>query len=110
MVYVVQAGLAFRNAARRDAISSNIQARLAQTVPFGEVDRVDWADMGGNPATILSVAFRTLAEADSFWADVVVFVGSGINGPVAGSSMWRHDCPRDEAQTAGCVVADVQAW
>lgn len=110
MVFAVQAFLAFRNTARRDLISSNIQTRLAQNVPWGTTERTDSVSAAGDPAVTLTVRFQTQAEADSFWADVQAAVGTGLNGPVAGSSIWRHDCPHDQQQPGPCVVSDRVDW
>jgi hypothetical protein len=106
MVYCVQAQLAFRSAARRDQISQNIQTRLAQTTPWGEVIRTDYVNENGDPAVALEVRFNTRVEQEAFWNDALAAVGTGINGPVTGSELTRHDCPHDESQPAGCVVAE----
>lgn len=105
MVYCVQSQMGFRNAARRDTISQNIQTRLAQTTPWGEVVRQDITTESGDPGVILEVRFNTRAEQEAFWNDAITFVGTGINGPVSGSFMQRHDCPHDEQNPAPCVVA-----
>jgi hypothetical protein len=110
MVYCVQGELAFRNAARRDTISQNIQTRLAQNVPWGEVVRQDYVTDAGEPGVMLEVRFQTKAEQDAFWADAQAAVGTGINGPVAGSRIYRHDCPHDEANPAPCVIAEERTW
>jgi hypothetical protein len=52
----------------------------------------------------------TRAEQESFWNDALAAVGSGVNGPVAGSRIYRHDCPHDEAQPEPCVVAETVNW
>jgi hypothetical protein len=106
VVYCVQAALAFQNASRRNQISSNIQTRLAQTTPWGVVTRQDYTADNGSPAVLLEVRFTTRAEQESFWNDAIAAVGSGVNGPVTGSRIWRHDCPHDEAQPAPCTVVE----
>jgi hypothetical protein len=110
VVYCVQADLAFQNASRRNQISSNIQTRLAQNVPWGEVVRQDYTNAAGQPAVALEVRFMTRAEQESFWNDALAAVGSGVNGPVTGSAIYRHDCPHDEAQPTPCVVAEQVNW
>jgi hypothetical protein len=52
----------------------------------------------------------TRAEQESFWNDALAAVGSGVNGPVTGSKIYRHDCPHDEAQPEPCVVAETVNW
>jgi hypothetical protein len=106
VVYAVQADLAFQNAARRNQISSTIQTRLAQTTPWGEVVRQDYTNGEGSPAVVLEVRFTTQGEQESFWNDALAFVGTGVNGPVAGSTIYRHDCPHDEADPTPCVVSE----
>jgi hypothetical protein len=110
MVFCVQADLAFRNESRRNQISSNIQTRLAQTVPWGVVVRQDYAKDNGDPAVLLEVRFTTRAQQEAFWNDAIAAVGTGINGPVTGSSLTRHDCTHDEAQPQPCVIAERTDW
>jgi hypothetical protein len=106
VVYCIQAQLAFRNASRRDQISGNIQTYIASKTTWGEVGRSDFTTEAGDPAVNLEVRFTTQAEQDAAWVDIQGFVGTGINGPVTGSTIYRHDCPHDEAQPAPCVVAE----
>jgi hypothetical protein len=108
VVYCVQADLAFRNAARRDQISSNIQTRIAQTTTYGPVYRTDYQGENG-PAVSLLVRLTTRAEQEAFWADALAFVGTGINGPVTGSQMHRHDCP-SESEHWPCEIAERVDW
>jgi hypothetical protein len=107
MVYAVQARLTFRNTSRRDTIAQNIQTRLSQAVTWGQVTVTN---SQADPSVTVTVRFQTRAEADSFWADVQAAVGTGINGPVTGSAIWRHDCPHDEPAHGPCVVADRVVW
>jgi hypothetical protein len=110
VVFAVQAFLAFRNASRRDTISQNIQTRVAQAETWGPVDRVDSTTFAGDPAVTLTVRFTTKAEADLFWTDVQAAAGTGVNGPVAGSRLWRHDCPHDQADATACAIADSRVY
>lgn len=103
MVFAVQAFLAFRNTARRDTISNTIQTRIAGVGTFGELERSDATSAAGDPAVALAIRFLTRAEADQFWTDVQAFVGTGVNGPVTGSYLSRHDCPHDQATRAPCA-------
>jgi hypothetical protein len=109
MVFCVQANFAFRNASRRNQISSNIQTRIAQTTTYGPVSREDYTDENGQAAVSLLVRFTTKAEQDAFWADVITAVGTGINGPVTGSELYRHDCPGDGEHWA-CEIAERVDW
>lgn len=111
MVFAVQAVLAFRNAARRNTVSSNIQTRLAQNVPWGEVERVDGVNATGDPCVSFTVRFQTKAEQDAFIADLEAFVGTGINGPITGVSWYvPHDCPHDESNHGPCVLGTRRDW
>lgn len=111
MVFAVQAFLAFRNTARRNAVSSNIQTRLAQNVPFGQVERIDTVSTTGDPAVSLTVRFQTQAERDAFLTDVEAFVGTGVNGPATGLSFYvPHDCPHDEPHPSQCVLGARRDW
>jgi hypothetical protein len=111
VVYAVQGQFAFRNAARRDAVMQNVQTRLAAEAKWGETttQAVNPSGQGGaveitDPTLIVEVRFTTDAARDSFWNDVIAFMGGGVNGPVAGSSIWQHDCPHDGAG-GPCVVS-----
>jgi hypothetical protein len=106
VVYCIQAQLAFRNASRRDQISGNIQTYIASKTTWGEVHRTDSTTEAGDPAVTLEVRFTTEAEANTAWNDIQGFVGTGINGPVTGSYIQRHNCPHDEVQPTLCVVAE----
>jgi hypothetical protein len=106
VVYAIQAQLGFRNTARRDLISGNIQTYISSKTTWGPVSRVDSTTMAGDPAVSLEVRFTTQVEQDQAWADIQAFVGTGINGPVTGSSIYRHDCPHDEERPTLCVVAE----
>jgi hypothetical protein len=106
VVFCIQAQLAFRNAARRNTISGNIQTYIASKTTWGPVYRTDSTTEAGDPAVDLEVRFTTQAEQDAAWADIQGFVGTGINGPVTGSFIQRHDCPHDEERPTLCVVAE----
>lgn len=105
MVFAVQASVGFRNVARRDTVMGNVQTRLAQNVPWGETVLKPYTSMTGDASLSITVRFFTKAEQDSFWADVQAAFGSGLNGPVSGSRMWRHDCPHDEGG-GSCEVGE----
>jgi hypothetical protein len=106
VVYAVQASFEFRNTARRDGVAGNVQTRLAQTVRWGEtVVSKGTSDAGADVMLFVTVRFTTRAEQEAFWNDALAFVGTGINGPVTGSFMQRHDCPHDEVNPAPCVVS-----
>jgi hypothetical protein len=106
VVFCIQAQLAFRNTARRDQISGNIQTYIASKTTWGEVGRTDFTTEAGDPAVSLEVRFTTQAEQDAAWADIQAQVGTGINGPVTGSFIQRHDCPHDEERPTLCVVSE----
>jgi hypothetical protein len=101
MVFCIQARLAFRNESRRNQISDNIETYIATKTTFGEVSRQDFTTEAGDPAVSLEVRFTTEAERDAAWADLV---GTGINGPVVGSFIQRHNCPHDAPRPDPCVV------
>lgn len=104
MVYAVQATLGFRNAARRDAVMQNVQTRLASEITWGVTTTrpIDVWPGHPDPSLIVEVRFTTGAARDSFWADVIAFMGTGLNGPVVGSWISQHDCPHD-GELQSCV-------
>jgi hypothetical protein len=112
VVYAVQGRFGFNNAARRDGVMSNVQTRLAQEVKWG-VTTTQKVEPGGagpgavtSPTMIVEVRFTTVAARESFWNDVIAFMGTGVNGPVVGSFIQKHDCPHDGANPGPCVVSD----
>jgi hypothetical protein len=106
VVYAIQAQLGFRNTARRDLISGNIQTYIASKTTWGSVRRQDYTTLVGDPAVSLEVRFTTQAEQNQAWTDIQGFVGTGINGPVTGSTIRRHNCTHDEPRPELCVVAE----
>ncbi len=110
MVYAIQAQLAFQNTARRNTVSGNIQTYVASKTTWGPVYRTDSTTMAGDPSVNLEVRFTTQAEQNAAWTDIQAFVGTGINGPVTGSSITRHNCQHDEARPPLCVVAESRIW
>ena len=106
MVYAVQGFFGFRNAARRDGVMQNVRdttyngSHLGDTIttPINPSTRVV------DPSMYVEVRFSTDAARDSFWADVIAFMGTGVNGPVVGSYIQQHDCSHDEGQVADCVI------
>jgi hypothetical protein len=111
VVYAIQMVLAFRNTARRDATATNITNKLGTSTLYGtpQVDSLPNLRNGTNPALIVTARFTTVAERDSVWTQLDTFLGTGINGPTAGSRAWIHDCPHDE-DTGGCVLDAERVW
>jgi hypothetical protein len=110
VVYCIQAQLAFRNAARRNAVSTNIQNYIATRTTWGPVYRNDYTAETGDPSVSLEVRFTTAAEQQAAWTDILNQVGTGVNGPVVGSWIDRHDCPHDQPRPFPCVFAERRAW
>jgi hypothetical protein len=104
MVYAVQGFFGFRNITRRDAVMQNVQTRLAQEITWGEVTTQALTTMEGDPGMTVEVRFTTAEARDLFWTDVIAFMGTGLNGPVAGSYIDQHDCPHDGTVGRLCLV------
>jgi hypothetical protein len=112
-VYAVQGTVGFRNAARRDSVMQTVQNRLSQEVTWGETTtQAVVVEAGGrnagrpDPGMIVEVRFTTATARDAFWDDVVAYMGGGINGPVTGSFIQKHDCPHDGPSPTPCVVSE----
>ena len=108
-VYAVQGYFGFRNATRRNAVMQNVQTRLSTEVTWGEVVTTPVEPMpprATDPSMAVEVRFETDAARDAFWADVVAFMGTGLNGPTTGSYIQQHDCPHDEAEPQPCVISE----
>ena len=108
MVYAVQAQVGFRNTSRRDQVMQTVQTRLTTEVKWGQTTTQAITTEAGDPGMIVEVRFAEEAARDSFWTDVVAFMGTGINGPVtdAGSFIQQHDCPHDGTNPLPCVVSE----
>lgn len=112
MVYAVQGQFGFQNAARRDGVMSNVQTRISQEVTWGTTTtrKIEPGGEGPlavtDPTMLVEVRFTTLAARESFWNDVIAYMGGGVNGPVTGSFIQKHDCPHDGANPGPCVVSE----
>lgn len=108
MVYAVQGVFGFTNEARRDGVMQNVQTRLSQEITWGETITRALDPMGRmtDPSMVVEVRFTTDAARDSFWNDVIAFMGTGLNGPVSGSYIQQHDCPHDELDASPCVISE----
>lgn len=108
MVYAVQGVFGFRNAARRDGVMQNVQTRLSTEVTWGETTTQALEPDGlriFDPSMIVVVRFETDAARDSFWTDVIAFMGTGTNGPTTGSYIQQHDCSHDGVAEP-CVISE----
>lgn len=108
MVYAVQGTFGFRNTARRNAVMSNTQTRIAQEVTWGEVvaTAVNPGWRVADPSMVIEVRFATDTARDGFWTDVLEFMGTGVNGPTTGSHIEQHDCPHDQSDPGLCVISE----
>src|SRR3954469_4713539 len=108
MVYAIQLAVGFRNAARRDAVAGSIAAKL--TAPqYGQPTTQNMTLRTGEPGLYVESRFVNQADRDALWTDLDTVLGTGLNGPVAGSRAWRHECPHDEGAGA-CAVAAERLW
>ena len=107
MVYAIQLTLGFRNAARRDGVAANIQAKLSLP-QYGDPEIVPQV-IHGDPGLLVTMRFLDQVDRDTMWADLDAALGSGVNGPVTGSRAWIHDCTHDE--TVGeCSPGFERVW
>jgi hypothetical protein len=108
MVYAVNGFFGFRNAARRDGVMQNVQTRLTQEITWGETitQAIDPSPRLPDPSMSIEVRFPTEYERNTFWDDVVAFMGTGANGPVVGSYIAKHNCRHDESYSPGCVIQE----
>jgi len=109
MVYAVNAAMAFQNASRRDNAHSYVVTRMTGLGTWGPivVEDADSLSPRDAPAPTLVCEFRFLdsASRDQFYVDLSNQL-QGVNGPVAGSWIAKHDCPHDESSPAPCVESD----
>jgi len=71
-------------------VQANVTTRIHAVATQAEVDATPITSDTGDPGTHIGVRFQARAEADSFWSDVQAAFGTGINGPVTGSYIWRY--------------------
>lgn len=112
MVYAIQLYLGFRNVARRDGVAGNITTKLGTSALYGtpQVDSVSGLRHITDPALIVTARFLTAAERDDMWTQLDTYLGTGVNGPVAGSRAWIHDCTHDGPVAGPCVMGIERAW
>ena len=110
MVYAIHLYLGFRNTARRDAVASNIQAKL--TAPkYGQLEVTSTTlRPGGDPALSISAFFINAPDRDTLWDEIDATFGTGVNGPVTGSRAWKHDCLHDMERGDVCVIGTERVW
>lgn len=88
---------------------NNVQTRLASEAQWGQsaVVAIEPGAPGiTDPSMSVEVRFTTDAARDSFWNDVIAFMGTGVNGPVTGSYIQQHDCPHDDVNPLPCVISE----
>lgn len=102
--------VSFRNTARRDATINNVTTSLAAYELF-EPPLVQTTTLRGNPNPAMSVSavFVNRADRDALWTDVIAFMGTGTNGPTAGSLGYIWDSTKDEG-TNFDVVTEERRW
>lgn len=111
MVYAVQGFFSFRNEARRDGVMQNVQTRLSTEITWGETitTSIPPSTRYPDPSMSVEVRFTTVEARNSFWNDVIEFMGTGLNGPVTGSYITRHDCAHDgweDIRLPECVISE----
>lgn len=110
MVYGLHLAVSFRNTARRDATINNVTTGLASYQLFEEpLVQVTSLRANPNPAMSTSAMFINRADRDALWTSVIAFMGSGTNGPTAGSIGYIWDSTKDEG-TNFDVVTDERSW
>lgn len=88
----------------------NIQTRVQAAVTWGEVSVTALpTDAYPDPALMVEVRFANQADADSFYNQADSFMGTGINGPVTGSTLTQHNCSHDQPGQP-CTNLRERAW
>lgn len=110
MVYCVQAQLLFSSAARRDAVLSDMQSRIATKQRWGVETLEAFNFIRSTPVNGISARLRfvTKADADDLKARVENFA-TGPRAPLAGSWIRVHDCSHDEG-TDNCTSIVERTW
>ena len=89
---------------------TNVQTRLSAEVTWGDTTTLalplGTPPRPTDPGMMVEVRFTTDTARDSFWTDVIAFIGTGVNGPVTGSYIQQHDCQHDEVDPSECIVAE----
>lgn len=97
MIYAIQARVFFRNATRRDNAILQLNTRYQSQQQYGQpVTNEITHPTTGDPGLESEARFRIKADRDALWADLDAAWGTGIQGPVADSEAWIHDCLHDE--------------
>jgi len=111
MVYAAQLYVGFRNTARRDGVLGNLTTKFASVATWGEtvIEPVVFRATG-DPGLMVSVRCTSKADRDQFIAEADSLLGTGTNGPVAGSRLVWHDCDHDIPNPLPCVVDGERLW
>ena len=106
MVYAVIGEMAFQNASRRNNAHNFVVNRLTGENMWGSVEVIDGTDrLSGNPKLFCNFRFTTASARDQFYTDAIAQL-QGVNGPVVGSWIAKHNCSHDEVPPVNCVEGE----
>lgn len=110
MIYGFYIWSAFRNTARRDAVRDNVAQQFSQYALYEPASVADM-NLRGNPdpGFVAQALFVDQADRDSTWAQLLAFMGTGVNGPSGGTTAYIWDSTKDEG-TNNDVVTDRRTW
>lgn len=108
-VFAVHAAMAFQNASRRDNAHNYVVTRMTGLGTWGPIVVEDAPSLtphdAAAPTLICFFNFLDSIERDQFYVDLSNQL-QGVNGPVAGSWIMKHDCHHDEPNPGSCVESD----
>lgn len=108
MVYAVIAAMGFQNSSRRDNAHNYVVTRVQVENLWGPVGVQDGDELViGTPSPSIFCSFRFLDQAarDQFFTDTLAQL-TGVNGPITGSWIAKHDCGHDETPRIPCVETE----
>lgn len=112
MVFALQFEIFWRNTARRDGSQANIAAQLDSRSLYESYTMTPTNRRAtGEPGLVLVARYNSAADRSTDWGALDTLLGTGVNGPVAGSRAWAHDCAIDEGgANVPCVISQERTW
>jgi hypothetical protein len=111
VVYALQFEVFWRNTARRDSSATSIATQLdSRSLYSAYVMTPTNRRVTGEPGIVLAARYNSVADRATDWAALDALLGTGVNGPVAGSRAFMHDCAVDEGVESPCAISQERTW
>ena len=93
MKYAILSTLSFDTPAKRDIMSSQLQAFIASRLTWGPTQMASGEDRDGKPSSSVEVRFLSQADANDLYDLIVDRI---VHIPVLRGRVSKHNCTHDE--------------